>query len=68
MNLTVYQQINIHQLKVDAVTNSSFLQVGTAGKINTLSKLYNTGGFVEPAEEIEEAEVELSLVPLPSIR
>jgi len=68
MNLIVHQSIVIHQLKVDAVSNSSVLQIGSAGVIKGLSNLYNTGGFTEPAPEIGKSEVSLSvpLVPLPS--
>ncbi|WJH34794.1 spore germination protein GerPB [Paenibacillus sp. CC-CFT747] len=44
MNLTVHQSIVIHTLKVDTVTNSSVLQIGTAGTVRALSNLYNTGG------------------------
>lgn len=49
MQLTVHQSIVIHQLRVEAVTNSSVLQIGTAGIIKALSNLYNTGGFTGPA-------------------
>ncbi|NHN28292.1 spore germination protein GerPB [Paenibacillus agricola] len=66
MNVVVNQHIIIHQLRVDAVTNSSVLQIGSAGLIKPLSNLYNTGGFTEPAQELGEANTEISLVPLPS--
>ncbi|RAV22504.1 spore germination protein GerPB [Paenibacillus contaminans] len=68
MNLIVHQSIVIHQLKVDAVSNSSVLQIGSAGVIKGLSNLYNTGAFTGPAPEIGKAEVALNapLVPLPS--
>lgn len=70
MNLTVHQSIVIHQLRVDSITNSSILQVGTAGAIKGLSNLYNTGGFTEPApavvpSEVVETDTE-TLVPLPA--
>ncbi|MFD2332314.1 spore germination protein GerPB [Cohnella sp. GCM10020058] len=71
MSWTIYQHINIGQLRVDAVSNSSVLQIGSAGSIQSLSQLNNTGGFTEPAKELTESEVSeavspLSLVPLPN--
>lgn len=71
MSWTVYQQISIGQLRVDAVSNSSVLQIGSAGSIQSLSQLYNTGGFTEPAAELTEGLVAnavspLALVPLPN--
>lgn len=65
MNWTVHQQITIHQLRVDSVSNSSVLQVGSAGAIRSLSQLYNTGGFTGPAPQLGE-ENPLSFVPLPN--
>ncbi len=69
MTLNVKQTINIGQLRVEAVSNSAVLQIGCAGSIQSLSQLYNTGGFTEPAPEIGEvgeALSSLSLVPLPN--
>ncbi|MDI4645329.1 spore germination protein GerPB [Cohnella hashimotonis] len=73
MAWTIYQQISIGQLRVDAVSNSSVLQIGSAGSIRSLSQLYNTGGFTEPAAELTEGQLTnaltpLSLVPLPNPR
>ena len=65
MNLTVHQQITIYQLRVDSVTNSSVLQVGTAGSIRSLSQLYNTGQFKEAAPQLGQPNP-VSLVPLPN--
>ncbi|MBB3114406.1 spore germination protein PB [Paenibacillus phyllosphaerae] len=65
MSLTVHQHITIHQFRVDSVTNSSVLQVGTAGAIRSLSQLYNTGGFTGPAPQLG-SENPLSFVPLPN--
>jgi spore germination protein PB len=65
MNWTVHQNITIHQLRVDNVTNSSVLQIGTAGSVRSLSQLYNTGGFTGPAPQFGE-ENPLSFVPLPN--
>ncbi|MFA4132299.1 MULTISPECIES: spore germination protein GerPB [unclassified Brevibacillus] len=49
MNFFVTQHIVINSLKIDGITNSSVCQIGSAGIIKPLSKLYNTGGFTEPA-------------------
>ncbi|PYI55737.1 spore germination protein GerPB [Paenibacillus flagellatus] len=68
MNLIVHQSIVIHQLRVDSVSNSSVLQIGSAGVIKGLSNLYNTGGFTGPAPAAVagEASTAASLVPLTS--
>jgi len=65
MSWTIHQHITIHQLRVDSVSNSSVLQVGSAGSIRSLSQQYNTGGFLAPAEQLGE-ENPLSFVPLPN--
>jgi spore germination protein PB len=66
MNWTIHQTIMIQHLKVDSVSNSSVLQIGTVGSIRSLSNLYNTGGFVEPAPMLGSSEVNpISLVSLP---
>ncbi|WP_246938662.1 spore germination protein GerPB [Bacillus pinisoli] len=51
MNFYVHQNIHINMLKVGSVSNSSVLQIGSAGMIKPLSNLYNTGGFKEPAPQ-----------------
>ncbi|MCD9021372.1 spore germination protein GerPB [Cohnella silvisoli] len=66
MKWNIYQTITIGQLRVDAVTNSSVLQIGSAGSIQSLSQLYNTGGYTGPAPQLGEATTALSLVPLPN--
>lgn len=67
MSWTIHQTIMIQNLKVGSVANSSVLQIGTAGTIRSLSNLYNTGGFIEPAPELGTVNVNpVSLVPLPS--
>ncbi|KGX92640.1 spore germination protein KA [Pontibacillus halophilus JSM 076056 = DSM 19796] len=53
MGYTIYQNICINVLRVGSITNSSVLQVGSAGVIQARSSLYNTGGFTQPAEEAE---------------
>ncbi len=55
MNFYINQSICINYLRVDAVSNSSVLQIGSAGMIKPLSNLYNTGGFYQPAPQIETA-------------
>jgi len=62
MNFHINQNITIHNLRIEGITNSSVLQIGSAGSINSLSNLYNTGGFTEPAEEIEGSPF-LPLIP-----
>ncbi|SFF01299.1 spore germination protein PB [Paenibacillus catalpae] len=64
MNWTIYQTITIQQLRVNSVSNSAVLQVGSAGSIRSLSQMYNSGGFTGPAPQLGE-ESPLSLVPLP---
>ena len=47
--INVQQHIEIRMIKIGAVTNSSVLQIGTAGLITPVSNLANTGGFTKPA-------------------
>ncbi|XJZ28140.1 spore germination protein GerPB [Bacillota bacterium Lsc_1132] len=49
MNFYIQQSIHIHFIKVGGITNSSVLQIGSAGIIKPASYLYNTGGFTQPA-------------------
>ncbi|MFK3959651.1 spore germination protein GerPB [Guptibacillus hwajinpoensis] len=65
MNFFVNQNIVIHQLRVEGISNSSVLQIGSAGIIKPLSNLYNTGGYTEPAPELSPPTAELTpYVPL----
>lgn len=64
MNFYINQTITINTLRVDAVSNSSVLQIGSAGMIRALSNLYNTGGFLEPAPEIVEPLDPTPVIPL----
>ncbi|WP_026771757.1 spore germination protein GerPB [Sediminibacillus terrae] len=64
MHLTVHQSICIHTLRVNSVSNSSILQIGSAGIIRASSELYNTGGYTELAEEAEAISGQEPLVPL----
>lgn len=67
MSIVVHQNICIHQLKVESLSNSSVLQIGTAGAIRALSNSYNTGGFTGPAPQAGMQEFPSPLVPLPSV-
>lgn len=51
MNFYIQQNISINLLRIDSITNSSVLQIGSAGVIRPTSHLYNTGGFTGPAPE-----------------
>jgi spore germination protein PB len=73
MNFYINQSICINYLRVEAVSNSSVLQIGSAGIIKSLSNLYNTGGYTESAPQIESealtgvlSETEGPIVPLTS--
>jgi spore germination protein PB len=57
MNLFVSQTIVIQQLRVDGIQNSSVLQVGSAGVIQPVSQLFNTGGFTGPAPQIPDPDI-----------
>lgn len=71
MTIHVQQTIHIQAIKIGSLTNSSVLQIGTAGVITPSSHLYNTGGYTSPApvvqknlETVGETASEPSLVPL----
>ena len=49
MNFYIQQSIQIRFIKIGGITNSSVLQIGSAGIIKPASYLYNTGGFTQPA-------------------
>jgi spore germination protein PB len=51
MNFYIQQSIHINFLKVEGISNSSVLQIGSSGIIKPTSYLYNTGGFTSPAPE-----------------
>ncbi|MBW5446809.1 spore gernimation protein [Cohnella sp. CFH 77786] len=66
MAWNIYQNISINYIRVDSVTNSSVLQIGSSGSIQALSQLYNTGGFTGPAPQLTGTTAqEVSLVRLP---
>ncbi|MDF2607149.1 MAG: putative spore germination protein gerPB [Bacillales bacterium] len=49
MNFYINQSIIIGQFKIGGVTNSSVLQIGSAGLIKAESRLLNTGSYLAPA-------------------
>ncbi len=49
MNFYIQQSIQINFIKIGGITNSSVLQIGSAGIIKPQAYLYNTGGFTGPA-------------------
>lgn len=49
MNFFIQQEITIHTIKIEGISNSSVFQIGSAGMIKPVSNLYNTGGFKSPA-------------------
>ncbi|WP_313800604.1 spore germination protein GerPB [Cytobacillus sp.] len=51
MNYYIQQSIHINLIRIEGISNSSVLQIGSAGIIKPSSYLYNTGGFTEPAPE-----------------
>ncbi|KKK36440.1 spore gernimation protein [Mesobacillus campisalis] len=50
-NYYIKQSININLIRIEGISNSSVLQIGSAGVIKPASYLYNTGGFTAPAPE-----------------
>ncbi|WP_066252040.1 spore germination protein GerPB [Neobacillus drentensis] len=52
MNFYIQQSIQINFIKIGGITNSSVLQIGSAGIIKPTAHLYNTGGFTQPAPKI----------------
>jgi spore germination protein PB len=48
MNFYIQQSIQINFIKIGGITNSSVLQIGSAGIIKPAAYLYNTGGFTKP--------------------
>jgi spore germination protein PB len=69
-NYYIKQSININFIRIDGISNSSVLQIGSAGIIKPASYLYNTGGFTAPAPQpgqpISQTFSPGALVPLQS--
>ncbi len=55
MNFYIQQSIQINYIKIGSITNSSVLQIGSAGIIKPSAHLYNTGGFTQPAPSAQSA-------------
>lgn len=53
MNVYVQQTISIQYLRINSLTNSSVLQIGSSGIIKPATHLYNTGGFTGAAPQIQ---------------
>lgn len=49
MNFYIQQNIQINYIKIGGITNSSVLQIGSAGIIKPVAYLANTGGYTQPA-------------------
>ncbi len=54
MNFYIKQSIHINMIKINAIANSSVLQIGSAGIIKPVTKLSNTGNFTGPAPDVEK--------------
>lgn len=69
MNFYIQQSIHIHFIKIGGITNSSVLQIGSAGIIKPASYLFNTGGFTQPAPKAITPGIALtsSLVEAPAV-
>lgn len=65
MNITVYQCVSVNNLKIGTISNSSVLQIGTSGRINTLSHSYQTGDVPKSPPAPTPAVSDSPLVPLP---
>jgi spore germination protein PB len=75
MNFFIQQDIRINTLRISGITNSSVLQIGSAGIIKPVSNLYNTGGYTQNVPDMEAPRPQRQhlfqpphpvLVPLPS--
>jgi spore germination protein PB len=60
LNFYINQSICINYLRVGSVSNSSVLQIGSAGIIKPMSTLSNTGGFTGPAPEAVTPQTQVS--------
>ncbi|WP_042349602.1 spore germination protein GerPB [Bacillus massiliigorillae] len=52
MQFYINQSIHIHSIKISSISNSSILQIGSAGIIKSLSTLANSGEYTEPAPPV----------------
>ncbi|MBN8233680.1 spore gernimation protein [Halobacillus kuroshimensis] len=61
MNITVHQSIYIHVLRIGSVANSSVVQIGSSGVIQSKSELYNSGGYTAPGKKAQPEDGEVSI-------
>ncbi|MDG5473446.1 spore germination protein GerPB [Jeotgalibacillus sp. ET6] len=47
----IHQQISVNQIKIGSMSNSSILQIGTVGSIQSRAELANTGKFTKAAPD-----------------
>ncbi|MBY0095293.1 spore germination protein GerPB [Mesobacillus maritimus] len=66
-NYYIQQSININMLRIDGISNSSVLQIGSAGIIKPASYLYNTGGFTGPAPQAGSVATQEGSPPAPVV-
>lgn len=59
MELTVHQTITIHLLRINNMTNSSVLQIGTSGTIRAQSEVHGT----ETTDNVAEDQPDIEPVP-----
>jgi len=62
---TIHQYFNIHTIRVENISNSSVLQIGTSGQINAQSFVNQNQPYPYP-EQLSPVEYVPSLVPLPN--
>ncbi|UII56945.1 spore germination protein GerPB [Cytobacillus spongiae] len=67
MNFYIQQSIQINSIRIDGITNSSVLQIGSAGIIKPASYLYNTGGFTEPAPQAVQQTSQNGILEAPAV-
>jgi spore germination protein PB len=67
MNFYIQQSIQINFIKIGGITNSSVLQIGSAGIIKPTAHLYNTGGFTQPAPQAFASSGSGSLLGTPAV-
>jgi spore germination protein PB len=68
MNFYIQQSIQINFIKIGGITNSSVLQIGSAGIIKPAAYLYNTGGFTQPAPKPIKTTGTLLIAPAVPLR
>ncbi|MEW9700213.1 spore germination protein GerPB [Paenibacillus sp. SI8] len=67
MNLFIEQNIVIHTIKIDGISNSSVFQIGSAGVIKSLSQFYNSGQFTQPAPSLGQQMLKPTQIYVPLI-